>query len=150
MKKLLLIGVLLATTLLADSRMISHRDFVDFYLSSQLKEQIKAELIEEMGLSIDQAKEQLLAQIQEESERHRRLYLVQVEEFVNQLGALQEEVEFLRELVVDANYQRNSNDDLLARIQEKLEALQLQVVDLEKIAKDEAQTPPIPQGGQRL
>jgi chromosome segregation ATPase len=131
--------------------MVEHRDFVEFYISTHLKEELKAELIEEMGLSIEQAKERLLEQIKEESERHRRLYIAQVEEFDRQLKSLSEEVEFLRELVVDANYQRNSNDDLVARLQEQVRDLEERLMDLQALVdEDREEAPPMPQGGQEL
>ncbi len=139
------------STLLADSRMISQRDFVEFYISTHLKEQLKAELTEALGLNIEQAKEQLLAQIQEESERHRRLYITQVEEFDQQLRSLSEEVEFLRELVVDANYQRNTNEDVIAQLQRKTRALEEQLKSLRQMVDEEQeQTPAMPHGGQEL
>ena len=139
------------STLLADSRMISQRDFVEFYISTHLKEQLKAELTEALGLNIEQAKEQLLAQIQEESERHRRLYITQVEEFDQQLRSLSEEVEFLRELVVDANYQRNTNEDVIAQLQRKTRALEEQLKSLRQMVDEEQeQTPTMPHGGQEL
>ncbi len=147
----LLLTLLFLSSLLAEGRMVEHRDFVEFYISTHLKEELKAELIEEMGLSIEQAKERLLEQIKEESERHRRLYIAQVEEFDRQLKSLSEEVEFLRELVVDANYQRNSNDDLVARLQEQVRDLEERLMDLQALVdEDREEAPPMPQGGQEL
>ncbi|MGE4294408.1 MAG: hypothetical protein AB7E49_01750 [Campylobacterales bacterium] len=149
MKRLYLIFLILFP-LYAEQSMIEHRDFVEFYLSTKLKEQIKAELLVEMNLTVEQAKVFLGEQIREESERHRRLYAAQMEEFARQIASLKEEVDFLRELVVDANYQRNSNDDVVALLQKRFEELEMQLSELEKKQAGTPPPPPVPQGGQKL
>lgn len=146
----LLLPLLFSVFLQAEQGMIEHRDFVEFYLSTKLKEQIKAELMDEMNLTVEKAKVFLGQEIRKESEHHRRLYSAQMEEFARQIASLKEEVDFLRELVVDANYQRNSNDDVIALLQKQVESIQSQILELEKKQAGTPPPPQMPQGGQKL
>lgn len=142
--------VAFTTLLFADGQMLTSRDFSEFYLSTHLKEEITKELRNELNISIEGAKIYLSEAIKEESEKHRKLYYTQVEEFARDLAALKEEVSFLRELVVDANYQRNSNDDVLLRIRESFEELEKRFEKLEKESKPQEDKPEIPDAGQKL
>lgn len=142
--------VALTSLLFAESGMVKAKDFADFYLSSQIKEEIKNELRDELNISLEGAKQYLSEAIKDESEKHRKLYYTQVEEFARDLAALKEEVNFLRELVVDANYQRNSNDDALMQIKTRFEELEEKLAKLEKESKITDEEPKIPDAGARL
>lgn len=149
MKKLALFLTLLLT-LFAEQSMISKKDFVDFYLSSEIKEQIKKELRDELNISLEGAKQFLSEAIKEESEKHRKLYYTQTEEFARELASLKEEVNFLRELVVDANYQRNSNNDQLMQIKSRFDELENRIKEIEKKDPARKEEPAIPEAGQKL
>lgn len=146
MRKIVIMG-LSVSVLFADSQMLTSKDFADFYLSSHIKEQVKNEIKKDLNISIEGAKVYLAEAIKEESEKHRKLYYAQVEEFAKDLATLKEEINFLRELVVDANYQRNSNDDALVQIKENFQELLKRIEKLESATKE---TPKIPDAGQKM
>ncbi|MDR2905178.1 MAG: hypothetical protein LBU73_04410 [Helicobacteraceae bacterium] len=133
----------------ADPDMIGRREFANFYISDSLKEEIRAEIMRDINASFEAAKTELFEQVQRESERQRKLYTAQVEEIARQLAKIKEELDFVRELVVDANYLRNSNADVVAGLKKELDALTDRLKTLENAALKE--TPPeIPQGERKL
>ncbi|GHV03830.1 hypothetical protein AGMMS50229_03860 [Campylobacterota bacterium] len=130
--------------------MVSRSDFADFYFSDQLKEQIRSDILREVNVSFEEAKADLFEQVKNESERHRRVYVAQAEELTRQLLKLREELDFIRELVVDANYQRNSNDDIVSNLQKRFDALEIQLRTIEEKALGKESAPEIPAGGRKL
>lgn len=148
--KLLIISALFASCLTADPKMVGRDDFVNFYYSSQLKEEIRAEILREVNASFEAAKEELFEQIKTESDRQRRLYTAQTDELSRQIIKLKEELSFMRELVVDANYQRNSKEDVVTLLQKKLDDIEAKVGELSKQFSGEMPAPEIPNGGRQL
>ncbi|MDR3347081.1 MAG: hypothetical protein LBN32_00550 [Helicobacteraceae bacterium] len=134
----------------ADPKMVDRGDLEDFYLSDHLKEEIKAEIMADMNLSFEGAKADLYTIIQAESERHRMLYTAQTDELSRQMIKLREELDFLRELVVDANYQRNSNDDVVIDLRKRFETIENRLDELIKSISDNKGAPEAPAGGRKL
>ncbi|GHS85047.1 hypothetical protein FACS1894103_6300 [Campylobacterota bacterium] len=130
--------------------MVGHSDFINFYYSSQLKEEIRAEIMHEVNASFEAAKNDLFEQIKSESDRQRRLYTAQTDELSRQIIKLKEELNFMRELVVDANYQRNSKEDIVTALQKKLDDIEAKVGELNKQFTGEMPNPEIPSGGRQL
>ncbi|MDR0747044.1 MAG: hypothetical protein LBE89_04035 [Helicobacteraceae bacterium] len=136
-------------SLRADSTMATQRDFIDFYASSDLVEQIRAHIMQEMNGSIEAIRAELIEQAREDGERHRRVVAAQSEELSRQIAKLREELDFLRELVVDINYQRNSRDDTITLLQKRVDELEAR---LNAIDTNNTGSPPpeIPAGGRKL
>ncbi|GHS89488.1 hypothetical protein FACS189487_09790 [Campylobacterota bacterium] len=133
----------------ADSDLVNHRDFVNFYISDKIKQDIRDEILRDVNISFEDAKAELYEQVRGESERQRRLYVAQIEEISRQLVKIKEELDFVRELVVDANYLRNSNIDVVSTLQKEVDALRERLKTLEGAATDTA-PPETPQGGRKL
>lgn len=133
----------------ADPAMVRRSDFVDFHASSDLVEQIKAQIMREMNGSIETIRAELIEQAREDGERYRRVVAAQSEELSRQIAKLKEELDFLRELVVDINYQRNSRDDAITLLQKRVNELETRLIGLETNSTG-LPPPEIPAGGRKL
>ncbi|MDR0664011.1 MAG: hypothetical protein LBF86_00595 [Helicobacteraceae bacterium] len=145
-----IITLLFASLALADDRHVSQRDFANFYLSEKAKEEFKAEIIADLNLSFESAKAELLNMVKSENERLRQLRATQNDELFSVISKLKDEVEFIRELAVDANYMRNSNDDIIAGLQKRIDELSERVKALEATINNKEPQPEIPTGGRKL
>jgi thermostable 8-oxoguanine DNA glycosylase len=148
--QILCLVLLALTRTIAEDEKVSKRDFTDFYLSSAMKDEIKAEIVSDLNLTLDAAKTELLNQIKSETELHQRLRNTQIDEIKSQLTKLKEEIDFARELAVDANYMRNSNADVVATLQKRVEELDERLKTLEALIKNETPQPEIPESGRKL
>ncbi|MDR2034803.1 MAG: hypothetical protein LBP89_09315 [Helicobacteraceae bacterium] len=150
--KVLSAVVLLALTpmIAADSDMVSSRDLADFYLSDRLKEEIKAAITADINASLEGAKTELLERLRAENERSRRFDVAQIEELSRQIAKLKEEIDFARELAVDSNYMRNSNDDIVFNLQKRFDEINDRIKAIELKVNQEPTPPELPVGGRKL
>ncbi|MDR2639245.1 MAG: hypothetical protein LBC09_05360 [Helicobacteraceae bacterium] len=149
MKGLAILCLVISLALAEDDR-VSRSDFTNFYLSGKVKEEIKAEIIADLNLSFEATKTELLDFIKTENERQRQLHAAQNKELSGMISGLKEEIEFARELAVDANYMRNSNGDTVMNLQKRIDELDERIKALEAAIKNEAPPPEIPAGGRKL
>jgi polyhydroxyalkanoate synthesis regulator phasin len=141
---------LLVSLAFAEDDRVSQRDFADFYFSSKAKEEIKAEIIADLNLSFEATKAELQDFVKSENERQRKLHAAQNEELSAVISKLKDEIEFIRELAVDANYMRNANDDAVMGLQKNIDELNNRLKALEASIKNEAPQPEIPSSGRKL
>lgn len=117
-------AVFLAGSLHADGDFAYSRDFRDFKASNPVQDAMKQEMIADvtgevakMIADVEKANGETIRRIREE-------YEGKLARMAGRISDLEKQIALFKEVVVEANYKRNTGDDRLRRIEERLKTLE--------------------------
>jgi len=137
----------LVSGLFAYEDMINYQQMKSFKLSPEARTALRNEIRLEVDRTVAKLRDSIEKQMQRDLERIRNANSAELDRLREENAKLTKELTFLRELVVETNYQRNLREDRYKQLKSEFEALK---EELKTLQGKKAPALPAAQSGEKL